>query len=53
VSHYTVGYHTLQQEKREICEYAEDSFQAFHNAQEDVPYLKEHPHFFDYILKED
>jgi hypothetical protein len=48
---YTVGYHDLQQHKEEICEYAVDAYSAMQQAKEDVPYLKEHPHFIDYCTK--
>ncbi len=47
LSHYTVGYHDAEQHHHEICEYATDSYQAIKDAQEDVPFLKEHPHFVD------
>ena len=53
MSHYTVGYHDLQQNKYEICEYAEDVYQAIQNTKEDVPYLQEHPHFVDYCVSEE
>ena len=49
--HYTVGYHDTQLHHYEICEYAPDSYNAIQNSKEDVPYLKEHPHFIDYCLK--
>jgi len=45
--HYTVGYHDLQKNKGEICEYAVDAYSAMQQAKEDVPSLKEHPHFID------
>ena len=51
--HYTVGYHNLQQQKLEICEYAEDAYEAIQDAKQDVPTLREHPLFIDYCLKED
>ena len=50
--HYTVGYHDLQKNHFEICEYAADSYEAIQNSKEDVPYLKEHPHFIDYCTNE-
>ena len=50
--HYTVGYHDTQHHKYEICEYAKDAYDAMKQAKEDVPYLKEHPHFIDYCTKE-
>ena len=51
--HDTVGYHNLQQNHMEICEYAADSYEAIQNSKEDVPYLQEHPHFIDYCMRED
>ncbi len=53
MSHYTVGYHNLEQQHLEICEYAEDAYQAIQDAKEDVPTLREHPLFVDYCLKEE
>jgi len=46
--HYTVGYHDLQKNHYEICEYATDSFEAIQHSKEDVPSVKDHPHFIDY-----
>ena len=46
--HYTVGYHDLQQQHYEICEYAMSAYEAIQHSKEDVSYLKEHPHFVDY-----
>ena len=48
MSHYTVGYHNTNQEHYEICEYATDAYEAIQNSKEDVPGLREHPHFIDY-----
>ena len=53
MSHYTVGYHDLQQQHLEICEYANDAYEAKTDATEDVPFLQGHPHFIDYITKEE
>ena len=50
--HYTVGYHDLAQNHLEICEYAQDAYEAIQNSKEDVPTLQEHPLFIDYALKE-
>ena len=50
--HYTVGYHDLQKNHYEICEYAIDSYEAIQHSKEDVPYLKDHPHFIDYCTNE-
>ena len=43
MSHYTLGWHDQQNEYHEMCEYAEDAFEAVKFAREDVPYLQEHP----------
>ena len=51
--HYTVGYHDIQNKHYEICEYAEDSYQAIQHCKEDVPTLKEHPSFIDYCITEE
>ena len=51
--HYIVGYHDIQNKHYEICEYAEDSYQAIQNSKEDVPSLKEHPSFVDYCVSEE
>ena len=50
--HYTVGYHDTELHHYEICEYATDAYEAIQNSKEDVPALKEHPHFIDYAMKE-
>ena len=52
MSHYTLSWHD-QQTKYQICEYANDEFEAVRNAREDVPYLHEHPFSLYEILKED
>ena len=49
--HYTVGYHDLQKNHYEICEYAMDAYEAIQHSKEDVPTLKDHPHFIDYCTK--
>ena len=46
--HYTVGYHDLQHQHYEICEYAMDAYEAIEHSKEDVPHLQAHPHFIDY-----
>jgi len=51
--HYTVGYHDLQHKHHEICEYAVDAYEAIQKSKEDVPALKEHPHFVDYCINEE
>ena len=50
--HYTVGYHDLQKNHYEICEYAADSYEAIVHSKEDVPYLRAHPSFIDYCTNE-
>ncbi len=45
MSHYTVGYHDLQNNHYEICEYAVSAYEAIEHSKEDVPYLHEHPSF--------
>ena len=52
VSHYTIGYHDLQNHSHEICEYASDSYEAINQAKEDVPFIGEHPHFVDRCTNE-
>lgn len=52
MSHYTVGYHNLEQQHLEICEYAADAYEAIEHSKEDVPTLREHPHFIDYATVE-
>ena len=51
--HYTIGYHDLERNHHEICEYAEDSYDAMQHAKEDVPFLKSHPHYIDEVMRED
>ena len=48
MSHYTVGYHDTSGNHYEICEYAQDAYEAIENSKEDVPGLREHPHFIAY-----
>ena len=48
LAHYTVRYHDTEQHRHEICEYATDSYEAIKDAQEDVPFLREHPSYVDY-----
>ena len=52
MSHYTLSWHD-QQTKYQICEYANDAFEAVRNAREDVPYLHEHPFSLESIKKEE
>ena len=51
--HYTVGYHDLQRNHYEMCEYAMSAYEAIEHLKEDVSYLKEHPHFIDYCNNEE
>ena len=52
MSHYTLSWHD-QRNNYQICEYANDAFEAVRNAREDVPYLHEHPFSLEKIQKED
>ena len=52
-AHYTVGYHDVEQHHLEVCEYAENAYEAIEHSKEDVSYLKEHPHFIDYCMREE
>ena len=50
MSHYTIGYHDQQRHHFEICEYADNTFDAIQHAKEDVPFLKDHPQYIDEVL---
>ena len=50
--HYTVGWHDNQQHQFEICEYAEDAFNALRQAKADIPSFK-NSHMAEYCIKED
>tara|TARA_R100000458_G_C8173331_1_gene172998 strand:+ start:85 stop:249 length:165 start_codon:yes stop_codon:yes gene_type:complete len=50
--HYTVGYHEQNREHKDICTYADNSFEAHKVATEDVQYLHEHPQSIDSIMIE-
>ena len=52
MSHYTLSWHDSQDIEHEICEYANDAFEAARNARKDVPYLQEHPFSLYAIIKE-
>ena len=52
LSHWTIGYHDAKRHRHEICEYANYSYEAIQQAKEDVPYLREHPHFIDMVTNE-
>ena len=51
--HYTVGYHEADRSHKDICTYADSSFEAKEFATEDVAYLHEHPHSIEAIWIED
>ena len=53
MSHYTIGYHDQSQHHLEICEYADDAYEAIQHSKEDVSYLQEHPHSIDYCNNEE
>jgi len=50
--HYTVGYHDLRNNHYEICEYADDAYNAIKQAKEDLPTMGS-PLSYEYCLKED
>ena len=50
MKHYTVGYHDYSMHTHEICEYANDSYEAIQDAKEDVPYIHDHPNSINYVL---
>ena len=52
MSHYTVGYLDETRHHQDICVTANDSWEARSIAEEDVPYLHQHPNSIDCILVE-
>ena len=52
MSHYTVQYLDETQHHQQICEYAEDAWQAKSQAVQDVEYLHSHPNSIDCITTE-
>ena len=52
MSHYTVGYHDSLKIRHEICEYAQDAYEAIQQSKKDVPELEGHPSFIDYCTQE-
>ena len=53
MSHYVIGYHDLQNNRYEICEYADDAYNAIKQAREDLPDMKASPLSCEYCIKED
>ena len=53
MSHYVVGYHDLQNNHYEICEYADDAYNAIKQAREDLPNMLASPLSCEYCIKED
>ena len=53
MSHYVIGYHDLQNNHYEICEYANSAYDAIKQAKEDLPDMKASPLSCEYCLKED
>ena len=53
MSHYVIGYHDLQNNHYEICEYANSAYDAIKQAREDLPSMKATPLSCEYCLKED
>ena len=43
MSHYVIGYHDLLNNHYEICEYADDAYNAIKQAREDLPNMKASP----------
>ena len=43
MSHYVIGYHDLQNNHYEICEYADDAYNAIKQAREDLPSYRANP----------
>ena len=53
MSHYLVGYHDTTNHTHEICEYADDAYNAIRQAKLDLPELKGHPHAGEYVVRLD
>ena len=53
MSHYTLGWHDQQNNHYEICEYADDAYNAIKQAKEDLPGMKASPLSCEYCVKED
>ena len=53
MKHYVVGYHDMMNNVIEICDYAEDAFQALQQAKHDIPELVGHPNACEYCYLED
>ena len=52
MTHYTVGYMDAPRHHQEICEYAENAWEAKSQATNDIPWLHEHPNSIDCIISE-
>ena len=52
MSHYTVGYHDSYNGLHEICEYADDAYNAIRQAREDLKGFNS-PNKAEYCIKED
>ena len=52
MSHYTVGYHDKHNGLHEICEYADDAYNAIKQAREDLTGFNT-PHVAEYCILED
>ncbi len=53
MAHYLVGYHDMSNHTHEICEYADDAYQAIQQAKRDLPELIGHPHASEYVINID
>ena len=51
MSHYTVGYHDKHNGLHEICEYADDAYNAIKQAREDLTGFNT-PHVAEYCILE-
>ena len=52
MNHYTVGYYDSQHHHKDVCAYADDSFEARQVIMESVKFVQEHPNSIDHILLE-
>ena len=53
MAHYLVGYHDTSNHTKEICEYADDAYNAIRQAKLDLPELVGHPHASEYVVRLD
>ena len=53
MSHYVIGYHDQLNNHYEICEYADDAYNAIRQAREDLPGMKASHLSSEYCIKEE